>query len=304
MRRTWVGLIGLILMGVMPVKANNKIQPKRQELPAPFNMEATIRTFPKHAELRELIRQRKWATSIALCEDYLSHALNDVQIIGGSEPVSGTEPINQSEPLDEFDEWGWRATIGELYLLNLEPKTAIRQFGYIRRLAPRNKEKSNFFLSPEAAQAFNARLRAASGLARAYAELSQWPQALNWFEQSYKEELSTQWCGTCAQGVAGRLSIVREVWKKASKPGNSAIIELQKIVQGQFKYRIAYFGTQRPAGDYEKQYAAREAALLLGEIYLRHNRQKEAQSLFLKVGRSMRQSDEVYLAATYLDRIR
>lgn len=294
--RTQICFVALsLILAISSAEAENKVSPKMMLLPVPASMKATIEASTSKSELTSLIHQRKWQEVIAICEKEFDQTFDQVQILDGSEPVKKPVVLN---------EWSWRATLGELYLFNLQSKAAIDQFSFVRRYAPKGQSEGKFFFtSSKDAENFSARLRAGQGLSRAYAELNQWTQALNWHEQSLKEELKTQWCGNCAEGERVEAYSRSEVWKTALKPAVLSRPALQQIANGRFKPMKVGLERQSLANSYQKQRAAQQAALILGEIYLRQGKSKDARQMFQKTCKNSNQSYEAYLAATYLDRM-
>lgn len=143
-----------------------------------------------------------------------------------------------------------------------------------------------------------ARAMAAYGMARAKAELGEFGEAIRWLKQAPTEYWSG--CGTCAERKEWLDYPALVVWTKAELPYRQALKETEAIVEGRFSPMKVQTIPQELAAKAQKRRAAAEAALILGELCLRHGQRNEARRYFERAA-SESEDDPARLAGAYLD---
>jgi hypothetical protein len=143
---------------------------------------------------------------------------------------------------------------------------------------------------------------AAVGTARAHAELGHFREALRLMDV-YVDRYPSH-CGSCQDERLAERQRLRQVWDAAALPPKQAVEKLRRIIAGHFRpytsrWTVGTASEQRNA-------AAREASLYLGQLILRQGRQADAKALFLKaadMGKQPGQDTAAQLASGYLKRL-
>src|SRR5207244_1703581 len=93
----------------------------------------------------------------------------------------------------------WRVRIAELYILDLQPEAAVRNFGWALITLPPSRGPAGYSSS---------RYRVMMGLGRAHAEAGRYDQALTWLQRAQPEFWSR--CGEGAEAQRMRVHLLRE----------------------------------------------------------------------------------------------
>jgi tetratricopeptide (TPR) repeat protein len=111
----------------------------------------------------------------------------------------------------------------------------------------------------------------AYGLARAYAGLGDFSQALRWLAV-YPREIGPG-CGNCWDGQMDEIHVLQLVWQAAQGEPEQAGRRLRRIAAGDFPPRKSLYGADTK--EWQKRTAAMEARLVLGELLLSVGKREE-----------------------------
>jgi tetratricopeptide (TPR) repeat protein len=210
--------------------------------------------------------------------------------IGVAERLAQRMP-RKWEPWEKESPWEWRVAIGELYLYDLQPRRGIDEFTRVLRAVPAagqlNRGRSG------------ARQSASYAMARAKAELGDFREATRWLKQAPDEYWSG--CGNYMEGEQLWAHPVLLVWEKAQLPYARALREIEAIRRGNFRPLKVYLSPKTQADEWQRRHAVAEAALILGELHLRHGERDKALSYFNQAATS--QYDLARIAQSYIYRL-
>jgi tetratricopeptide (TPR) repeat protein len=196
------------------------------------------------------------------------------------------------ESYEKDSPWEWRVAIGELYLYDLRLQPAIQQFETVFKAIPHHRR-------PGTEGSF-AREAASYAMARVLAERGDFRAALRW-QMRAPHEFSSG-CGTCAERKRMLAHPILVVWTRARLPYERAVPELEAIMNGRFRAMAVDTLPQKLAAESQRRHARAEAALVLGELHLRHGQREKALACFTTAAAS--QFDLSRIAQTYLRRLR
>lgn len=168
----------------------------------------------------------------------------------------------------------WRASIAHLQLYGLqtrEGEKALRAvLDEIPVRGPNDQEPPRSL----------GRQRAAYGMARAKAEVGDFPAALAWLKQAPDEYWTG--CGNCREAREIQAHPIRTVWDKARLPYQEAVPALVAILAGDYTPMPVRLCPAKAAADAQKRHALAEAALILGELHLRKGNLELARASFVR----------------------
>jgi hypothetical protein len=183
-----------------------------------------------------------------------------------SDWAAALRTARQLAPFAKETPWTWHIAQAELYLFDLQPERAVREIEAVFRAIPAARQPR--FGSIE-------RQHAAYVMARAKAEQGKYAEAIHWLKQAPRE--FHDFCGVWAQCELQWAEEVIEVWSKVRFADEQAIPALETVVsRGAAAPKVA----KHPWLQYKCEAARHsgvEAALILGEIYLRHGQKQQAR---------------------------
>lgn len=204
--------------------------------------------------------QAKWALQL---ERQIAH----------SDWAAALRTARQLQPFAKESPATWRIAQAVLYLFNTQPERAIRELEAVFKAIPVVKHSRGSM----------DRQTAAYLMARAKAEQGQYADAIGWMNRAPREY--RDFCGVWADAVRQWDQDVIAVWATSRSGDEQAIPALERVVS---RGDAAPKATRNPRMQVEWEAARRsavDAALILGEIHLRHGRGEKARFFLKKAGR-------------------
>jgi tetratricopeptide (TPR) repeat protein len=256
----------------IPFLAAPRLGSYLEDTAARRRLEARRRPEAPGDPMNRLLVRREWEAAIALCEQSYQQA-------------RARQPR-----LDRSD---WAVAIGELCVCDLRPAAAIPEFESALDRLPKTSAGRQFSYS---------RWRAAMGLARAHAALHEFDTALEWLEASRAEWWTG--CGNANEDRRMADHVLREVWRSAALPDQRGPRALERIATGEFAPIEVMFSPDGEGARIQRDQAAGEAALILGDSLLGSGHRERARAMLARSVNLLEPgSCEWSIAATEFDRL-